>query len=167
MNVRWTSLWLMGASMGCASDVPPEPDAAAELYQQVESIITQGCARDVCHGYMVANARMDLIREGFRAALVNVPACEYDRMMRVKPFDPDHSWIMIKLAGPKRFRVYTDFVDFQPEPGWTPSIPECSSTFDDGSAWFGTPMPPPDTTEVTPQDIAVIRRWIAEGARGP
>ena len=157
----------------CASDSGEldhdgERDAGgAALYRKVEAIVTQSCAREVCHGFMVANAHMDLMRDGFRAALVNVPSCEYDRMLRVKPGDPEHSWMMIKLSGPVRFRQYADFIDIQPEPGWTPTTPECSGSFDDGAPWFGTRMPPADTTVVTTDDVATIREWIAAGAPGP
>lgn len=164
---RFTAGWLAYVS-ACADQTASQDAARARaLYPQVEAIVTQACARDVCHGFMVANARLDLVREGLLAALVDVPACEYDRMMRVKPGAPNNSWIMVKLAGTTRFRDYADFIEFEPDPDWQPQIAECSSTFEDGSPWFGTPMPPPDTTEVRPQDIALIREWIALGALGP
>ena len=145
----------------------PSAHDGAALYAQADAIVTRSCARETCHGSMVANARMDLMAKGFRAALVNVTSCEYDRMKRVDPGKPDASWIMIKLSGPVRFRQYADFVDFQPDPGWKPSTPECSGMFDDGSPWFGTRMPPTGTTAISEAVVALIRSWIEAGAPGP
>jgi hypothetical protein len=110
---------------------------------------------------------MNLMAKGFRAAMVDVSSCEYDRMKRVDPGNPQKSWVMIKLAGPVRFRQYANFIDFKPDPDWKPSVPECSSQFDDGSPWFGTPMPPPDTTMISNPQIELIRSWIEAGAPGP
>jgi hypothetical protein len=149
----------------CMSSPGAHDDAA--LYARVDAIVTRSCARETCHGAMVANAHMDLMAKGFRAALVSVSSCEYDRMKRVEPGKPEMSWIMIKLSGPVRFRQYADFVDFKPAPGWQPTTPECSGMFDDGSPWFGTRMPPPATTSISEADVAVVRSWIEAGAPGP
>ena len=153
---------LVGPS--CAAETA-EPAAPTVHYAAVKTVIEQSCAKQVCHGIMTASAHLDMEQGDPRTALVDVPSCEYDRMMRVKPGDPEHSWIMIKLAGPTRFRLYADFVDFVPEPGWQPSVQECSGQFDDGSPWFGTRMPPMDTTTITPEEIDLIATWIREGAR--
>jgi hypothetical protein len=108
----------------CAAESQQKSADGPALYADVDAIITRSCARQVCHGFMVANAQMDLMMAaGFRAALVDVPACEYDRMPRVKPGDPEHSWIMIKLDGPVRFRQYADFIDFEPDPDWHANNP--------------------------------------------
>jgi hypothetical protein len=159
-----------GAVIGaCAAESQQKSANGAALYADVDAIITRSCARQVCHGFMVANAQLDLMTAaGFRAALVDVPACEYDRMPRVKPGDPEHSWIMIKLAGRVRFRQYADFVDFEPDPDWRANNPACAGQFDDGSPWFGTRMPPADTTRPpSAQEIETIRAWIEAGAPGP
>ena len=87
-------------------------------------------------------------------------------MQRVEPGKPEQSWIMIKLAGPVRFRQYEDFIDFKPASDWKPTTAECSGSFDDGAPWFGTPMPPPDTTMITAAQIDTIRAWIEAGAPG-
>jgi hypothetical protein len=167
----WTAIALaLSAAVGaCAAESRAKSGDGAVLYAEVDAIITRSCARQVCHGFMVANAQMDLMMPaGFRAALVDVPACEYDRMARVKPGDPEHSWIMIKLDGPVRFRQYADFIDFKPDPDWHASIPACTGQFDDGSAWFGTRMPPADTSQPpSAQEIETIRAWIEAGAPGP
>jgi hypothetical protein len=152
---------------GGAKGTPVGTDAgSAGLYAQVEQILDNSCAKQVCHGEMVANGHMNLMAGDMRAMLVDVPACEYERMMRVQPGKPEQSYIMLKIAGPVRFRGYADFVDFTPAPGWTPTTPECSGQFDDGSPWFGLHMPPADTTTIEPADIEVLRSWIAAGAPG-
>lgn len=154
--------WIAGAA-GCTNETAA-PATPTVHYAAVQTILEQSCAKQVCHGFMVMNARLDLTADP-RAVLVDVPACEYDRMMRVAPFDPEHSWIMIKLAGPVRFRQFADFIDFTPAADWEPSASPCASRFEDGSPWFGTPMPPPDTTIITPAEIETIATWIREGAR--
>jgi hypothetical protein len=152
------------ALASCAAREQKTQDGAA-LAASVGAIIKRSCAIQVCHGFMVANAEMDLMRDGFRAALVDVPACEYDRMARVKPGHPEQSWIMIKLSGPVHFRQYADFIDFKPDADWKPSVAACSGTFDDGAPWFGTRMPPANTTQPPSADeIETIREWIAAGA---
>ena len=151
------------AAAGCSNDttMPAEPTVP---YAAIELIFQQSCAKQVCHGFMVANAHLDLMQSGPHAALVGVPSCEYDRMLRVAPGDPEHSWIMMKLTGPVRFRQYADFIDFTPDPDWHPSTPECAGTFDDGAPWFGTRMPPADTTMIAPSEIEMIAAWIRGGA---
>jgi hypothetical protein len=151
--------WLAGA---CTSEVSDEQGAV--LSAQVRALIERSCAKQVCHGEMVSNAYLDFTGE-LHDVLVNVPACEYDRMARVSPGDPDHSWIMIKLAGPQRFVQYLDFIEFDPGADWQPARPECSGTLPDGARWFGTRMPPVDTTQpLSADEIEIIRRWIEAGA---
>jgi hypothetical protein len=153
--------WLL-ATPACTNDASQAPERVP--YADVRRILTQSCAKDVCHGFMTANARLDLTQGDPRAALVGVPSCEYDRMMRVAPGDAEHSWIMVKLRGPVRFRGFTDFIDFTPDPDWHASTPACAGQFDDGSPWFGTRMPPAGTTEISPSEIDAIAAWIRSGA---
>ena len=152
--------WLASA---CSSEVSDERGAA--LSAQVHELIERSCAKQVCHGEMVSNAYLDFMAGDLRDVLVNVPACEYDRMPRVSPGDPDHSWIMIKLAGPQRFVQYLDFIDFDPGANWQPARPECGGRLPDGGRWFGTRMPPVDTTQpLSADEIVIVRRWIEAGA---
>jgi hypothetical protein len=153
------------AQPACASPVELAPDGGpAVTYADVQRILEQSCAKQVCHGFMIASAHLEMTRDP-RAALVGVPSCEYDRMLRVAPGDPEHSWLMIKIAGPVRYRIYDNFVDFTPDPDWQPSTRECSGQFDDGTPWFGLHMPPTGTTTLAPSDIDVIEAWIRAGAR--
>jgi hypothetical protein len=149
--------------VACSAESPDGPDPR---YADVQRVLHESCGKAVCHGSMAQNAHLDLERQDARAALVDVPACEYDRMPRVRPFDPEHSWLMRKIAGPTRFRGYADFVELTPDPDWRPGAPECSGQLDDGSPWFGLHMPPPDSTLLGAADIALLRDWIADGARG-
>ena len=162
--MRWRWSVLLGClASACGSGVQDEQDAV--LSAQVHELIERSCAKQVCHGEMVSNAYLDFMAGDLRDVLVNVPACEYERMPRVSPGDPDHSWIMIKLAGPQRFVQYLDFIDFDPAADWQPARPECSGTLPDGARWFGTRMPPVDTTQpLNVDEVAIIRRWIQAGA---
>jgi hypothetical protein len=161
------ALWACALS-GCTDAANVAPDGGLLLYASVERIVQNSCALSTCHGFMVANAHMELMQHDLRSAWIDVPACEYARMMRVKPGAPEQSWVMIKLAGPVHFEQYADFIDFTPDADWKPGLPECSGgNFADGSLWFGTRMPPSDTTQIAAQDIATIRAWIQAGAPVP
>jgi hypothetical protein len=155
-------------SIGCASDAKDTSAMeGAELFHEVSAILDRSCAKQTCHGDMVMNGYLTFMTGDIRGALVGVPSCEYDRMPRVAPFQPEKSWLMIKLAGPTRFVQYMDFIDFEPDPDWKPTKPECSDHLPDGSPWFGTRMPPMDTTEPpSMKEIQVIRKWIELGAPG-
>jgi hypothetical protein len=155
----------------CAGDVSEAREASAatgqEQYRAVAAIVAESCAKQTCHGELSTNAHLNFMQADFRDAVVSVPACEYARMARVEPGAPERSWIMVKLAGPTHFRDFADFIDFTPPPDWQPGAAECSGMFPDGAHWFGTRMPPPDTTTITQDQIAQIREWIANGAPGP
>jgi hypothetical protein len=88
--------------------------------------------------------------------LVNVPACENDSMMRVKPGDPEHSWIWIKLtaeADPNTGMI---------SPGGTPS--KCTGV----STGFGTRMPQVSGfAKLSDDKLAIVKAWIEAGAPGP
>ncbi|HKU37586.1 MAG TPA: hypothetical protein VJR89_05545 [Polyangiales bacterium] len=163
MRRAWISslVWLVAA---CSAEVV-QRDEGAELFAQVSALIDRSCAKQVCHGDMVMNARLSFMTGDLRGVLVDVPACEYDRMPRVAAGDPNHSWLMIKLAGPQRFVQYLDFLDFMPDVDWTPAVAECSGSLPDGRPWFGTRMPPVDSTQpLDPNEVELVRRWIELGA---
>ncbi len=162
-------------STHCASAPVDEPGTSetrdqsstegAGLFPEVRAILERSCAKQTCHGDLTMNAFLTFMTSDIRAQLVDVLACEYDRMPRVSPFQPDQSWLMVKLAGPQRFVQYADFIDFKPDPDWRPATPECTDRLPDGSPWFGTRMPPPDTTEqLSTEEIDLVREWIAAGA---
>lgn len=159
-------------SLSCASenaDKPEIPDQSstegAEYFPEVKAILERSCAKQTCHGELTMNAFLSFMTNDIRAQLVYVPSCEYDRMPRVAPFQPDKSWLMVKLAGPERFVQVADFIDFKPDPDWKPTKPECTDHLPDGSPWFGTRMPPPDTTQpLTAEEIELVKTWIAAGA---
>lgn len=156
--------------VACAAAPESQPAAeraGLEEYRSVVEIISESCAKQTCHGELSANAHLDFMQADIRAAVVGVKACEYSGMARVEPGAPERSWVMMKLAGPTRFRDFADFIDFAPPADWQPGAPECSGMFPDGAHWFGTRMPPPDTTTITEDQIETIRGWIANGAPGP
>jgi hypothetical protein len=154
---------LISASCSCAAS--SDDAEGVRLYGQVQEIVKTSCALETCHGFMVANAHLELMQNDLRAAWIDVPACEYSLMKRVKPGAPDESWVMVKLAGPVHFEQYANFIDFKPDPSWTPGLPECAGgAFDDGYTWFGTRMPPEGTSSIAVADVETIRAWIKAGA---
>jgi hypothetical protein len=159
---------LFASLADCADSAPTASAAELAQYAEVERIVKTSCALETCHGFMVANAHMELMHNDLRAAWIDVPACEYSPMMRVKPGAPEESWVMVKLAGPVHFEQYADFIDFKPAADWLPGPPECSGgNFDDGMVWFGTRMPPAGTATVAAEDVDTIRGWIEAGAPVP
>jgi hypothetical protein len=168
MNRKLMFALLCAALTDCADSAAEVSTDDLAQYTQVVRIVKTSCALETCHGFMVANAHMDLMNNDLHATWIDVPACEYGATLRVKPGAPEQSWVMIKLAGPVHFEQYADFIAWKPAADWRPGAPECSGgNFDDGLVWFGTRMPPVGTTTVTAEDVETIRAWIKAGAPTP
>jgi hypothetical protein len=93
-----------------------------------------------------------------------VPACEYDRMKRVAPGDPDQSFLLVKLEAPFK-GPGTHEIAFTPAPDWSPTA--CNVPSSDGQPGFGLRMPETGTFQLEPEKIAKLRSWIRAGALGP
>ena len=110
---------------------------------------------------------MPLLRgSNHAAALVGVPACEYERMNRVEPFHPERSWMMVKLTAAFRDRddPYAGYIYFDPEPDWDPNQRGCRDQTEDGTPLFGSRMPLTAPNMLPESELDTIRSWIAEGA---
>ncbi|HEX7481127.1 MAG TPA: hypothetical protein VF331_25210 [Polyangiales bacterium] len=118
------------------------------------------CAASSCHGGdQAGHGGMNFkTAKDLRALLVNVPACENSSLMRVKPGDPDHSWLWIKLTAPIH-----NTIDGQLTYSGTPST--CSGV----STGFGTRMPQVYGTfdKLSDAQLALVKGWIEAGAPGP
>jgi hypothetical protein len=77
----------------CATDAP-ESDAPIEL--QVKETIDFICAGADCHGVGAGGMSVSVGNEF--TDMVNVLSHENAPMLRVKPFDPDNSYVYLKLA---------------------------------------------------------------------
>ena len=87
-------------------------------------------------------------------------------MAIVSPFDPDHSWLMVKLTAPYRDLddPYALYIRFTPAPHWDPQQRDCRDQADDGTPLFGQRMPLTAPNTLPRADLETIRRWILAGA---
>jgi hypothetical protein len=139
----------------------------ASLYPQVVDVIERRCSWERCHAGPLIGAGLSFAPGGdHRAALVGVRACEYDLMARVTPGDPAQSWLMVKLTAPFRplSDPYAHQIFFTPPAGWDPSRRGCRDQTRDGVPLFGQRMPSTAPNTLPPDELDVIRRWIAQGA---
>lgn len=148
-----------------ATDANIDDDAPAS-YLAAESVIRTSCAFIRCHGGDVQGGAGLWFGQttSIRGPLVNVPACEYDTMMRVKPGDVANSWIMVKLGAPQD--PQTHFISFAPDASWTSnSCPGLIPT--DGGGEFGYRMPETGMYQLDSDSLAKLVAWIEAGAPGP
>jgi hypothetical protein len=137
----------------------------APEYLAAESVIRTQCAFVRCHGGEVRGGAGLWYGQdaSIRGPLVNVPACEYDMMMRVKPGDVANSWIVTKLEASQDPQTHA--IDFTPQPGWVQN-PACGLPPGDAGGRFGLRMPM-TTFQLDSDSIAKLTAWIAAGAPGP
>lgn len=79
---------------------PPPPSAPTLTFLQDE-IFTPRCAFVGCHGPF-PNLGLSLLQGHAHASLVNVVSAELAPMLRVRPGDPDNSYLVLKLEGDPR-----------------------------------------------------------------
>ncbi len=94
---------------------------------------------------------------------MNVPACEYNKMMRVKPGDTASSWVLWKLQSPQDPETHE--IAFSPDPDWVPNA-SCNLPADDAGGRFGLRMPA-TTFQLDADSLAKLVAWIQAGAPGP
>jgi hypothetical protein len=150
-----------GGGAGAGADLQPESYAA------VVDILQRSCTYVRCHSGTPVGGALDLTRgSDYAAALIGVPACEYERMHRVEPYDPEHSWLLLKLTA--SFRPsgdpYANYIYFEPEPDWDPDQRGCPDRTDSGEPLFGSRMPLTAPNMLPESELATIRNWILEGA---
>jgi hypothetical protein len=140
-------------------DAPPSFLAA-------QSVILTSCTFIRCHGgpFRLAAGLWFDPYASIRGPLVNVPACEYDKMMRVTPGDPANSWMVVKLTAPQD--PATHAILFTPEADWVPTA-SCGLDPGDAGGRFGIRMPETDNYQLDPTSLAQLVDWIEAGAPGP
>ncbi|MGE0786602.1 MAG: hypothetical protein AB7S26_13100 [Sandaracinaceae bacterium] len=143
-------------------------------YAEVEPILRGACTFDPCHGGEGAGGgELSFTRFAIYDALVDVPSCEYDFLDRVEPFEPERSWLWLKLSAPHDGGAA--FL-FSPDPSWVPPIErgpdgrypasECPRVVD-GEIDFGEVMPMDVSAGLSERRLRTIRLWIENGAPGP
>ena len=105
---------------------------APSYSRDVAPILQRECAK--CHGAKAQKARLDLEGPGAYGSLVNVPSTEEKEILRVKPGDPEASYLWLKL-------------EHRTSKG--SGMPK---------GWFFA-------GHLNEKDMAVIKRWILEGAK--
>jgi hypothetical protein len=118
------------------------------------------CAASSCHasdGAGKAHLNFKTAKD-LTEVLVNVPACENTKLMRVKPGNPEESWLWIKLTGAIQDKTEGKLVY-----AGTPST--CSSV----ATGFGSRMPyaAGSFDKLSAAKLAIIHDWIVGGAPGP
>ena len=177
MNAACVQL-LVALSLVCACGDDASPAAltedagrdagtAAGSYPAVREIFARSCAYQRCHSGVPIGGALNLAEgSNYAEALVNVPACEYPELMRVKPGDPDRSWLLIKLTAKVRPKddPLADYILFDPAPDWDASQRACRDQAPDATPLFGQRMPLTAPNLLPDDELAVIREWIREGA---
>ncbi len=87
--------WLAGAALAQNLDGLTE----AQLEARVADLFARSCAQAGCHAAPIPQQEMDLTRERFYASVVGVPSKEQPELLRVKPGDPEHSYLIRKVKG--------------------------------------------------------------------
>jgi len=66
---------------------------------QVQPIFTSNCALSGCHAGASAIYGQDLSAGHAYSSTVNVPSYENSKIMRIKPYQPDSSYLYLKITG--------------------------------------------------------------------
>lgn len=116
------------------ADAATEAKAEASLFEtKVQPILSQRCV--ACHLTGIEAGELALVPGKAIGSLVDVPSIEAEGLMRVKPGDPDGSYLIMKLEG-----------THAQNGGSGAKMP------------FGAPP-------LSPEDISTIRDWIKQGAK--
>jgi hypothetical protein len=95
------ALVLLVLAGGCINKVPPPAPVVttSETPDSVQAVFTARCAKSGCHvtGTAAFNEVLET-GESF-ARTVNVPSGEKPALMRIRPFQPDSSYLVMKTRG--------------------------------------------------------------------
>lgn len=115
-------------------DTVPSPEDSITLSADVQPILTANCAFSGCHAGTNPALGQNLSAGQTYAAIVNVPSQEVPALMRVRPFEPDSSYLVHKIQGTQ------------------------------GSVGGSGGQMPLGGVPLTADQIAIIRAWITAGA---
>lgn len=96
---------LILASCGKLKELPTSPDGGAPppdpsaTFTRVKGEILATCGAPGCHGAIAPQQNLVLSADRAYANLVNVPSAEVATVLRVKPNDPDNSYMYRKITG--------------------------------------------------------------------
>jgi hypothetical protein len=120
----------------CTSQVPGDP---ISYQSNIAPILAQSCGLSGCHVPPIVNADLDLTPAKAYDQMVNVAASQVARLKRIKPGDPDNSYLLRKITPGSQISGV-----FMPQgcPGTPVAGPRC----------------------LLPDEIDAFRTWIAECA---
>ena len=86
---------------GCTDKVPPPAPVVttSETPDSVQAVFTARCAKPGCHVTGTAAFNEFLEAGQSYAATVNVPSGEVPALKRIRPFEPDSSYLVKKIRG--------------------------------------------------------------------
>lgn len=96
---------LVFASCGKLKELPTSPDGGgtppdpSATFSRVKSEILPTCAAAGCHGTIAPQQNLVLAPAVAYANIVNIPSTEASSVLRVKPGDPDNSYLYRKITG--------------------------------------------------------------------
>jgi hypothetical protein len=138
MSARHLSLALAVLLTGCFSEHTTPPDDTVSFAADVEPLLNGSCAFSGCHGAIntqPGSKPMRLTTGQSYDAIVNVSSAQVPTMNRITPANPDLSYLIHKLQGTHQ-----------------------------GVGGTGQRMPA-GQAPLAPSVIAMMRRWVSEGAR--
>lgn len=137
-----------GADAGDAAggDAEGPIDVGTVRYEQVQAIYNTSCATfSSCHNSEGVRGDLDLTAASSFIETVREPSTQARGMAIVEPSNVERSYLWHKLQGSMRM------------------LTECA----DSPARCGTRMPMVGGAPLSAMELAVIRAWIEQGARGP
>jgi hypothetical protein len=124
------------SSPGCKA--PPPDQRTVSFKSNIQPIFDRSCALPSCHVTGSLGGNLDLTPGRSYQQLVDRPAFELPKKIRVKPGDPEGSYLVMKVEG---------------APGIA-GLPMPQ----------GCPVPPPGGQCLGPDDLPAIKTWIQECA---
>lgn len=101
-HAKNTISFLLGVVVFCWSCErvdPLEPELLPTLTNVQENIFSINCALSGCHAGASPQLGQNLSEGQAFSNIVNVPSIEMPSLFRVDPFDPDMSYLFLKITG--------------------------------------------------------------------
>ncbi len=95
INTNGESFDLSGAFTIDLAEQPP----MVSFSQQIQPIFGDSCALPTCHMGPINAGGMNLTQEQSYSAIVNVPSSQRPSVLRIKPFEPNNSYLIHKIKG--------------------------------------------------------------------